>query len=313
MSNGNSGEFQWQIVDRVKESADTYTYVLSPVTASDRFEFSPGQFVIISSILKRPTASGNFEETVVQRAYSIASAPTRSLIDLTIKDEKPYNYINPNTGKADGFAAYFFEQAKIGDRIRLKLNCNKQHFLWKIAEGSERDIAYWSGSNGVQPARSLIQYIHDTKDQETKMTLFYSNPSFYKVKDGTRGSNVMYYEWLINMAKKLEKFRVVFTFTRDDDIPQSRENPNVFFRHGRFFLNQDGKSERTLLKYHGNTHLSFNPICGSSGFINGVVRFPNGRIERGKGIMQSLMEVESVKPEKIDIEQFYLESASLNQ
>ena len=44
-----------------------------------------------------------------------------------------------------------------------------------------------------------------------------------------------------------------------------------------------------------------------SGFINGIVKLPNGKIERGKGIMQDLMDIEGVKPEKIDKEQYYLE------
>ena len=48
-------------------------------------------------------------------------------------------------------------------------------------------------------------------------------------------------------------------------------------------------------------------ICGSSGFINGIVKLPNGRIERRKGIMQDLTDIEGVKPEKIDKEQYYLE------
>ena len=51
----------------------------------------------------RPTASGKLEESMIQRTYSIASSPTRDLIELTIKDEKPYGYINPVTKKADGF------------------------------------------------------------------------------------------------------------------------------------------------------------------------------------------------------------------
>jgi len=58
---------------------------------------------------------------------------------------------------------------------------------------------------------------------------------------------------------------------------------------------------------HGNTDKSFNPICGSSGFISGIVKLPNGKIERRKGIMQDLMEIEGVNSEKIDKEQYYLE------
>jgi hypothetical protein len=51
---------------------------------------------------------------------------------------------------------------------------------------------------------------------------------------------------------------------------------------------------------------SFNPICGSSGFINGIVKRADGRIEKGRGIMQNLLDIEGIRPEQIDKEQFYL-------
>ena len=90
-------EHEWQITEKVKETHDTYTYTLRPFSTSQRFNFSIGQFVTLSAILKRPTASGGVEETTVNRAYSIASSPTRDFIELTIKEEKPYGYINPAT------------------------------------------------------------------------------------------------------------------------------------------------------------------------------------------------------------------------
>jgi hypothetical protein len=131
--------------------------------------------VTINAFLRRPTASGKFEESLVQRAYSIASSPTRDLVELTIKDEKPYGYINPITAKADGFSAYFFEQPKVGDKIKVKLNSSKDHFLSNIDAEIEKNIAYWSGFNGAESARCLIQYIEDISDPEI-YTLFYSNP-----------------------------------------------------------------------------------------------------------------------------------------
>ena len=82
-------EYEWQIVDRIKETPNTFTYVFSLVTSSQRCSFTVGQFVTISALLEKPTASGKLEESVVQRTYSIASSPTRNLIELTIKCEKP--------------------------------------------------------------------------------------------------------------------------------------------------------------------------------------------------------------------------------
>ncbi|MGC1929926.1 MAG: hypothetical protein WA667_13195 [Candidatus Nitrosopolaris sp.] len=308
-------DYEWQILDRVKETPDTFTYVFSPVTTSQHFPFSIGQFVTISALLKRPTASGNLEESVVQRTYSIASSPKRDLIELTIKCEKPYGHINPVTKKADGFAAYFSEQIKIGDKVSVRFNPNKDHFLSRIDEGMEKNIAYWSGANGAESARCLIQYMDDTKDPELCLTLFYSNPTLCTCSEAQSNNtmNVIYYNWLIDMAKKVENLKVVFTFTRQKELDFSSDHPRIIYRKGRFFFKPDGTPERTLSKYHRNIESSFNPICGSSGFINGIVKRADGRIERGRGIMQNLLEIEGIRPEQIDKEQFYLHVEGANK
>jgi ferredoxin-NADP reductase len=306
MSKSLNQEFEWQIINKFSETSDTYTYSFVPTSRSHEIKFNIGQSVTISAFLKRPSASGKLEESIVERTYSIASSPTRDKIDLTIKDEKPYGYINPSTGKADGFAAYFFEQYGIGHKLKVRLNSTKNHFLSKIAAGIETDIAYWSGANGAEPARSLIQLMEDTKEgQDLSLALFYSNPYLY-ADEGRKNVNVIYYKWLIDMTKKMQNFKVVFTFTRDKEQYTS-DHERVIFRQGRFFVAPNGKEERTLSMYHGNSESAFNPVCGSSGFINGVVKLPDGKIERRKGIVQDLMNVEGVKPEKIDKEQYYLQ------
>lgn len=317
-------EFEWQISSKVKETHDTYTYTLLPVSESQRFDFELGQFVTLSAFLIRPTESGGSEENLVNRAYSIASSPSRNFIELTIKEEKPYGYINPTTGKSDSFAAYFNEQVKLGDRFKLKLNPNKEHFLWKVAAGIEKNVAYWSGANGAESARGLIQYMEDKNDLEYNLVLFYSNTKL-SVDSAKKDFNitehhpvdtlnVIYYNWLIDITKKIENLKVIFNFTREQEVPiTSPQDARIIYRKGRFFLNPDGSPERTLLKYRGKVEALFNPICGSSSFINGTVMLPNGKINKGKGILQNLMELEGVKPEKIDKEQFYLQQVGANQ
>jgi ferredoxin-NADP reductase len=316
------GEYEWQVTEKVRETHDTYTYTLSPISASQRFNFGIGQFVTLNAMLKRPIASGGFEESVVNRAYSIASSPTRDLIELTIKEEKPYGYINPVTKKSDAFAAYFNQQVKIGDKIKLKLNPSKEHFLSKVDTGIEKNIAYWSGANGAQSARCLIQYMEDKKDPEQNLVLFYSNTKLSIESANAETSNtehhpveslnVIYFNWLIDAAKKLDNLKVIFTFTREQEIPTSSKDSMVIFRKGRFFLNPDGTPERTLSKYGNNIKTSFNPVCGSSAFINGTVRLPDGKIKKGKGILQNLIELERIMPEKTDKEQFYLQQVGAN-
>jgi ferredoxin-NADP reductase len=316
MTQQSNLDIEWQIVKKTMETPDTYTYSFAPIGSSNKFSFEVGQFVTISTVLKRPDASGNLEERVVERSYSISSSPTRNLVDLTIKDEKPYGFINPTTHKADGFAAYFFEQMKIGDKVKVRLNQNKNHFLSKVAAGIEKDVAYWSGSNGAESARSLLQFMEDTKDPDLRLTLFYSNPRFSGNQD-KNFTNIIYYEWLVEMAKKLENFLVVFTFTREREVPFSSDHPRIIYRTGRFFVDPQSKGfseperlqEKTLSKYHGgDVRNVFNPICGSSGFISGTVKSgTTGKILKGRGIMQDLLEIEGVDTEKIDKEQYYLQ------
>jgi NAD(P)H-flavin reductase len=311
----DDGIYEYQIMNKTQETPDTNTYSLSPVSASHRFSFNVGHYVTLSVPLKRPTSSGKDEVDTVERAYSIASSPKRDRLELTIKDEKPYGHINPVTGKSDGFAAYFFEQVKIGDKIRVKPSKSRTHFLSKVADGVEKDIAFWSGSNGAESARCLIQYMEDVKDPGLKLVLFYSNPKIYndnedENKNSKKTINVIYYDWLLEMAKKLENFKVVFTFTREKEISLTSDHPRINYRIGRFFKDLEGNAERTLLKYHGNVESAFNPICGSSALINGTVKLPTGQVVRGRGIMQDLMEIEGVKAQKIDREQYYLQQAS---
>ena len=50
-------------------------------------------------------------------------------------------------------------------------------------------------------------------------------------------------------------------------------------------------------------------MCGCRGFINGIVKRPDGKVERSRGIMQNLMDIEA----KIDKEQFYLQLVGAHQ
>jgi len=148
--------------------------------------------------------------------------------------------------------------------------------------------------------------MEDKPEIGLRLTLFYSNPHLH-VSDTDKTIDVIYYNWFIEKAKKIENFKVIFTFTRDKDMPTS-DHPRVVFRTGRLFVDQNGEVERTLTKYHGSSQ-TFNPICGSSGFITGTTMGTDGKLEKRRGIMQDLMEVEGITADKIDKEQFYLDQS----
>ena len=60
---GDEDTLEYQITSKTRETPDTNTYSLSPVSTSHRFTFNLGQFVTLSVPLKRPVSSGKYEET----------------------------------------------------------------------------------------------------------------------------------------------------------------------------------------------------------------------------------------------------------
>ena len=123
--------------------------------------------------------------------------------------------------------------------------------------------------------------MEDTEDPSINLTLFYSNPSLY-ADEQKKGLKVIYYNWLMNMAKKMENFKVVFSFTRDKESYLA-DHERIFYRKGRFFTAPNGEKEMTLSKYHGNSNTSFNPVCGSRRFYQWccqVARWKDRKKER---------------------------------
>ena len=146
--------------------------------------------------------------------------------------------------------------------------------------------------------------MEDTKDPSINITLFYSNPSLY-ADEQKKGLKVIYYNWLMSMAKKWRTLSYL-SFTEMESFILARSSERIFYRKGRFLQRQSEK-EMTLSKYHGNSNTSFNPVCGRRRFYQRCVKLPDGRIERRKGIIQDLMDIERVTPDKIDKEQYYLQ------
>ena len=107
----------------------------------------------------------------------------------------------------------------------------------------------------------------DKKDPEQNLALFYSNTKLSIESANAENSNtehhhveslnVIYFNWLIDASKKLDNLKVIFTFTREQEIPTAPRDSRVIFRKGRFFLNPDGTPERTLSKYSNNIKTSF--------------------------------------------------------
>ena len=95
--------------------------------------------------------------------------------------------------------------------------------------------------------------MEDTKDPELNLTLFYSNSALctYKEAQYNNTMNVIYYNWLIDMAKKMENVKVVFTFTRENGQDFFSDHPRIIYRKGRFFFNPDATPERVFQSITG--------------------------------------------------------------
>lgn len=107
--------------------------------------------------------------------------------------------------------------------MKVRLNQNKNHFLSKVAAGIEKSVAYWSGSNGAELVRGLLQFMEDTKNPDLYLTLFYSNPSFSGNEDKSF-SNIIYYEWLVEMGKKIENLSCFYFYERKRDSRDLRSS-----------------------------------------------------------------------------------------
>ena len=314
-------KFKMKIDKIIDETHDSKSLVLIPVESEDGlYDFSPGQFFMLESNISRPEnivydktskkmiGSGNNVDVVERKAYSIVSSPTqKDSIELLVKSESGV------------FAPYFLDQINIGDVCYMEGPQGK--FMNPIFENKHKFIACWSAGSGIPSSISLMNYSIDN-DLDLSVVVFDSN----KTKN-----DIIYHERIKETVAKSNKFKAVFTLTREkpNDMPKSNSE-NVFYSSGRFWSDE----ENTLKKYTDNRSSLiqliskilipqgskgfpfgketnwkdyFNTICGSSSFINGKGRDNEGKLAKlGNGIEDHLLNNE-IDPKLIDKDQYYLQ------
>lgn len=167
---------QVEIVEKFLEAPGVYTMRLK---AKDKFSFKPGQFIMLA-----------FPDDVkLTRSYSIASSPTRDLIDITFK--------------VVGAFTKRLEAAPVG----TTLNCTAPLGHFTFNETTDKHIVLIAGGVGVTPLRGMLQYILDKK-LDTKVTLLLSCQT---------SDMIPYKEELLALQKENnDNVKIYITITRDD-------------------------------------------------------------------------------------------------
>ncbi len=137
-----------ELVEIIQETHDTKTYRLK-LENETKMDFKPGQFIV----LVIPLEHGGGPQ--FSRAYSIASSPTESLIDLTM------NVVGAFTTKMNGFEP----------GVVLKMQGPFGKFAFD--ETQQKEIVTIAGGTGITPFRSMWRYIK-AKNLPTKMTVLIS-------------------------------------------------------------------------------------------------------------------------------------------
>jgi CDP-4-dehydro-6-deoxyglucose reductase len=112
--------------------ADDIIKVMLRIPPNTNFNFIPGQYIDLIS------PSGT------KRSYSIANNITNNIIELHVKKVKN-----------GSFSAYWFENAKIDDLLRL----HGPHGTFFLREDTKKNIIFLATGTGIAPIKSILESI----------------------------------------------------------------------------------------------------------------------------------------------------------
>jgi glycine betaine catabolism B len=207
------------IEEVIKETKDTSTLRLK---LENPFEWEPGQFIMVSADI-------NGEK--VRRAYSIASSPTRDLLDITIRQTD-----TPTMSK-------YLNERKGGDELDVKGPYGK--FIW--TEKVSPNLVCLGAGSGITPFRAFLQYIIDKK-LDNKIVLLYSCGY---------GDNVIFKDELEKLVKQVKNCNYGLYITRD---PMGISNVKL----GR--INKKALEAHVKDLPDANYYL-----CGTPGFVSSLI------------------------------------------
>lgn len=176
-----SGRLDWQLTAVSGKQMETPRVVSLRLTSDVWPGHLPGQHVDV-----RLTAEDGYQ---AQRSYSIASAPERGTLELTVED-LPDGEVSP----------YLTEELRDGDMLELRGPIGG-YFTWTERDGGP--LLLVAGGSGVVPLMSILRYRQEIGDQ-TPATLLYSSRSW---------DDIIYRQELERLASD-PGVRIVHTLTR---------------------------------------------------------------------------------------------------
>ncbi|MEK6961495.1 MAG: FAD-binding oxidoreductase [Nanoarchaeota archaeon] len=166
------------------QTHDVKTYALRMKDPSDKFEFLPGQFLMLSAPCVKDGSKVN-----LKRAYSIASSPTKKdAIELTIKKTGTV------TTQLDTYTG--------GEEIEI----TGPYGMFTFKEGDSSSIMGIAAGVGIAPIWSIFNYIKDKK-LAVRMTLLFSNKT---------PGDLLYKEEIAKLTNSAD-LKAELTVTRPDE------------------------------------------------------------------------------------------------
>lgn len=175
------GRLGWQLTEVSDKRVETPRVITISLASDDWPGHLPGQHVDI-----RLTAEDGYQ---AQRSYSIASAPLRGDLELTV-EEIPDGEVSP----------YLFGELRVGDRLELRGPIGG-YFTWTERDGGPLFLV--AGGSGIVPLMSILRYRQEI-GSDIPAVLLYSSRSW---------EEVIYREELERLAAD-GSLRVVHTLTR---------------------------------------------------------------------------------------------------
>ena len=168
-----------------QETADTNRYFID-IPELEVFDFLPGQLVTLDLPIHEKSNKR-------WRSYSIASSPdgSNSFEFLIV--------LNPN-----GMGTpYIFKEWKVGIEVTLRGPLG----VFTLQQPLDNKLFLICTCTGIAPFRSMIKYIESSNTSHREIVLIYGC---------RKKENLLYYEELKSLEKKLEGFSYVPTLSREN-------------------------------------------------------------------------------------------------
>lgn len=172
-----------EIIQIIDESESVKRFFFR-VLHLERFEFKPGQFVMINMPI---------ESKISYRSYSIASAPGMDNVFELIIVLNP-----PGLG-----TPYMWENYKVGMKVPVAGPVGK----FTLPETVNTDLCFLATGTGIAPLRSMFHHI-------VKQNIPYQN--VYLIFGNRWQKDILYKEEMEQLEKQHEKFRFIPVLSRED-------------------------------------------------------------------------------------------------